>query len=268
MKLFKDKKIDKFGFCPYIKTEETILKSLMKDNDISDDYTLMFIPLAHLINTIGVSQLNLYLQSLEHIKNRIFICQHIYVDKLKFKKDDIVFTPHSSINDNFLSIPHYAVNIDTTLDNERSIMFSFLGSTSTHWTRKKIVELYEHCYDSNEHWGLDIGLSDEFKNKYINLLSISKFSICPRGTGISSVRLFESMAMGSFPVVIADNYEFPLKDIINWDKISVHIPERDIYKIPNILNDVKLDQEYLTNIYNKYFSNDKLAEVLKITLNE
>jgi len=137
------------------------------------------------------------------------------------------------------------------------MLYSFIGSTSTHWTRKKIVELYNNCFDSGKHWGLETN-DDEFRKRYINMLGNSEFSLCPRGTGISSVRTFESMSMGSFPVFIADGYEPPMKDEIDWESISVSIPENSVDKIGDILTEKSLNRDKLFEIYNEYLSNENL----------
>ena len=253
------RKFNNIQFCPYIPTEETIFRKMETDSHlISDDYELICLPLAHLINTIGVAQTNVVLNSVKSDRIRVFVCQHIFVNQLKFNQSDIVFTPHSSVNDRFISIPHYAFSVDSSkISDVKDIKFSFIGSTTTHWTRKKLVDIFENCYDSGKHWGLETN-DKQFKYKYIEMLGRSQYSLCPRGTGISSIRIFESMAMESFPVIISDGYETPLKEEIDWQRISVHIKESDIGKIPDILKEKKLDREYLKEVYNKYLSNEKL----------
>ena len=260
-------------FCPHIKTEETIRNLLIRDSElVSDEYEYMPYPLAHWINTIGVPKTQKIIDSLNTDKKRIFVCQHIRVDRLKFNKSDIVFTPHSSTKDSFITIPHYAVNVDTSLSREkRSIDFSFLGSTSTHTVRKRLVSMYNTCYDSGVHWGLDKNLKGDFTKNYISLLGNSNFSICPRGTGISSVRLFESMSMGSIPIIVADNYGLPLSDIIDWDKITISVKENDISNMKSIVGSYSKEcvfemRNKLIETYYTYFSNDKLHKTIIETL--
>jgi hypothetical protein len=85
---------------------------------------------------------------------------------------------------------------------------------------------------------------DEFKNEnenenenstleYNQILSNSQFSLCPLGAGLNSIRLWESLAVGSIPVVLADGYELPLihnadGQKINWNESLIHFPEKDI----------------------------------------
>lgn len=264
-------KIKKNQFCPFIPTEETIFKLLKEKKDkISDKYELMPYPLANLINNFGVNVTNNIIKNLKTDKIRVFVCQHILVDKLNFEDSDIVFTPHSFLGDKFHSIPHYALNYDEKyIKQNKKRLFSFIGSSKTHKIRKEIIEVYpENCYDSNEVWGLDKKIIKEnFKEKYIELLGDSTFSLCPRGTGVSSVRLFESMAMNSIPVIIADGYKKPFREFIDWDKFSIQILEKDINKINDILKsipekEIKNKQKFLKSIYNTYFCNEKIDTII------
>ncbi|CAG7581513.1 MAG: putative glycosyltransferase [uncultured marine phage] len=267
-------------FCPYIKTEETIFELIKRDKDlISDDFELMPYPLAHWINTLGIDRTNGLIASLDSDKIRVFVCQHIFVDRLIFNEsNDIIFTPHSSNNDRFITIPHYAVNVDRSLIKEdRKLHFSFMGSTTTHPTRKRLVQKYpDNCYDSKVHWGLDHGLPENFSKLYMMMLADSTFGVCPRGTGISSVRLFESMAMGSIPVIVADDYDPPLSKVVDWDRISIQLPEKQVlsddkYLISMINNHLEFPylnsmREEMMDIYDEYFSNENLHKTIMMTL--
>lgn len=248
-------------WCPYIQTEETICRLLIRDkNQLSDEFELMPYPLAHWINTIGVEKTNERIKSLKSNRTRIFVCQHILVDKLAFQDNDIVCTCHSS-NPKFISIPHYAVNCNPDLKIERKYEFSFLGSTKTHIVRRKLVERFpNNCFDSKAKWRLDFSLPEDFRNRYIQMMGQTKFSLCPRGTGIGSVRLFESMAMGCVPVIIADGYIQPLSQKLDWNKFSISVDESLVEDIPKIIKQYDFDSmgKEVCRIYNKYFSNDTL----------
>lgn len=265
MKIFK---LDNFNkFCSYVNTEKQILDLLERDaSEISDDFILIYLPLAELINSYGVNYVNNIINSNNlNFKNlkRVFICQHILVDHLLFLESDIVFSPHSSYKNNFISIPHYSINFDKPI-KDKIDNFSFIGSTQTHWTRKEIVKLYDNCYDSGFHWGLSSDVSISFKKKYIDHTNRFRYSLCPRGTGISSIRLFESMAMNCTPIILADNYRLPLEDLINWKDFIIKIPEKEVFNIKNYI----IPKKPIINIYNKYFKNDNLHYTIKIELNK
>jgi hypothetical protein len=48
--------------------------------------------------------------------------------------------------------------------------------------------------------------------QFIGLCQRSKFVLCPRGVGVSSMRFFESMAMARSPVILSDEW-VPLPNI-------------------------------------------------------
>jgi len=72
----------------------------------------------------------------------------------------------------------------------------------------------------------------EFKRQYAEVMSRSRFVLCPRGIGTSSCRLFETMQSGRVPVIISDAW-VPWSNI-EWSKFSLRVREKDIANLPNI----------------------------------
>lgn len=248
-----------YDFDPFIPTEETMFKRLENESSLDDSWELHKIPLAHLINQYGVGFCQILINNLDQDKKKILVCQHILVDQLTIDKNTFIASPHASFSNNVISIPHYPVNA-SEYTSERKKLFGFLGSTTTHYTRKGIVSLFpEFCKDSGVHWGLDLNAPKDITDAFSQELAECHFALCPRGTGISSVRLFEAMAMGTIPVIIADGYRPPLHTFINWNEISVSVPENKIKHIPNILNnfssgDIETMRSKMKEVYIKYFS--------------
>lgn len=262
-----------YPFDPYIPTEETMFKSLELNSTLDDSYHLHKIPFAFLINNFGINYVQNLIYSLDSKQKKILVCQHISVHNLKFDSNTIVCTPHSSVADEFISIPHFPVNIDISKKKEdRKNLFGFIGSVHTHITRKAIVKIFpENCFDSNVYWGLEKKEDKEFCEKYIDNLSNSIFSICPRGTGISSVRLFESIAMGSIPIIIADGYKPPLSDLIDWNKFSIFVPENKVRKIKDILENIDKEsissmQKELNHVYSNFFNEKNFFKSVELKL--
>lgn len=119
-------------------------------------------------------------------------------------------------------------------------LFSFLGRTGTHPVRQRLLAL-----DSPQTPCLDLAqaparLPDfDYQTTYLTLLARSHFVLCPRGFGTASIRLFEAMACGRVPVIIADAWQPPPD--IPWHDFSVVVPERDVERIPGILKDIRGD---------------------------
>lgn len=71
------------------------------------------------------------------------------------------------------------------------------------------------------------------KGDYVRSMLESRFVLCPRGIGTSSIRLFEAMQVGRCPVIISDEWVEPHGP--HWSECSVRVEERDLENIPTIL---------------------------------
>ena len=67
---------------------------------------------------------------------------------------------------------------------------------------------------------------DARRRHFAETLYRSKFVLCPRGRGSSSIRLYEALAAGRVPVILSDAWVPPAGPA--WDRISVRWPERRV----------------------------------------
>jgi hypothetical protein len=65
---------------------------------------------------------------------------------------------------------------------------------------------------------------------YIDAILDAKFSLCPRGNGVGSYRLQESLALGRAPVIISDDW-VPVSDL-DWERFAVFVAEDDLHELP------------------------------------
>lgn len=87
------------------------------------------------------------------------------------------------------------------------------------------------------------GTIDDMKKQYVESLLASKFILCPRGKGASSIRLFETMEVGRVPVILSDQWVEP--EGPNWKDFSIRIAERDVAKVPAILLEREADWPHM-----------------------
>jgi len=73
----------------------------------------------------------------------------------------------------------------------------------------------------------------QFWSHYADAIDMGAFSLCPRGRGPGSIRLFESMRMGRCPVILADEWVYPER--VDWPNCSITVAERDVANLPEIL---------------------------------
>ena len=65
---------------------------------------------------------------------------------------------------------------------------------------------------------------------YGDLLTHTRFALIPRGHGLFSYRLTEALSAGAIPVILADGLVLPFDELINWNAISIRIPEDRVHE--------------------------------------
>jgi len=125
------------------------------------------------------------------------------------------------------------------LQRNGELFFSFIGRDS-HRVRNHLFKcdfkrpdvLIENSSKFN-YFGGDDPDRERFKNRYLEVCEKSRFVLCPRGQGTSSIRLFEVMQMGLAPVIISDQWIRPVGP--DWESFAVFVKENEIGHLPEIL---------------------------------
>jgi len=271
-----------------VKTEEIIASQIEegKNKEHSNyqyfnSYIYVKFPIAWIINKFGISECQNIINSIckeQYDKKIFFVCQHIQVKNLNFH-GNIVFSPHATYLDRSLPIPHYAATIDEGQSlpfSERKNLMSFVGCFDTHHTRRELQETLKgkkHCQVvDTKNWHFYKNQQEKNKNSkfYTKDLGNTKIALCPRGTGPSTIRLWESMAMGCVPLLISNTVKLPLsRTLVEWENCCIFVPEKDIKNIMDYIpSDEKLKEmsEYMSKKYDYYFANDKLATSVSLGL--
>ena len=101
-------------------------------------------------------------------------------------------------------------------------------------------------------------VSDHYSNIKRNI-----FTLCSRGAGNHSMRLYEVLSMGRIPIQVDTDCVYPFENVIDWNDHCVMVPEKDIHNISDFVLDFynsKSEDELLdmqkTNrkIWEKYLS--------------
>jgi hypothetical protein len=71
------------------------------------------------------------------------------------------------------------------------------------------------------------------RTMYAEMLHAGKFALCPSGWAPATLRLYESMAMGVAPVLVADSIELPKGP--DWDEFAIRVREADLGRLEKIL---------------------------------
>jgi len=146
----------------------------------------------------------------------------------------------------------------------KKFLFSFVGRNS-HKIRAKIFLMKfsrkdVHIEDTSSFNVWDESITDDhwrFEH-YKDVLLKSKFSLCPRGFGPGSIRLFESMSLGVSPVIISDEWKLPKGP--KWEDFSIVIKKKDLVHLESIISSYEDKFEMMgreaKKAYDKYFSED------------
>lgn len=105
-------------------------------------------------------------------------------------------------------------------------------------------------------WGLRATLSEQLKNERDVLFRDSTDSSCGRNCSLAemtsarfclapeggvegwSLRLFDAISQGCIPVIIADAWELPFQELLNWSKFSIKLLERDADEVVELLKGI------------------------------
>ncbi|HWO00088.1 MAG TPA: exostosin family protein [Blastocatellia bacterium] len=75
----------------------------------------------------------------------------------------------------------------------------------------------------------------ESQLNFIDAILGAKFSLCPRGNGVATYRVQESLALGRAPVIISDEW-IPVSGL-DWRRFAIFIGEKDVSNLPAILRE-------------------------------
>ncbi|KAL3621005.1 hypothetical protein CASFOL_035917 [Castilleja foliolosa] len=163
------------------------------------------------------------------VKNAIrVVCSPSYVTR---------FIPHKDVSLPLVMQPFPMPTIRNDIA-ERNILGYWAGNSNSE-TRRKLVNL----------WGRDDELDiQRSKGVRMNKFYRSKFCICPVGSIATTNRITMAIHYGCVPVIMADYYDLPFNDILDWRKFSVILKESDVYNLKDILK-AKAGADY-RNLYN------------------
>ncbi len=124
--------------------------------------------------------------------------------------------------------------VDTSPSDRPDILFSFLGNSQI-LLRRKLLGLKSPRAILEDTSLFNAFFVKEHTNnhaRYANVLRRSKFVLCPRGSGTSSIRLFETLRAGRVPIIISDQWVAP--EGPDWSSCSLQVRERNIAAIEKL----------------------------------
>ena len=129
----------------------------------------------------------------------------------------------------------------------RDILYSFVGASSTHGIRAKVLRLPQRpgvvLKDRGKFFWYHKGArAKKWKNDYRNIMSRSRFALCPSGGSPFTFRLSEAIWSGAVPVLITNNTHI-LPPGIDWDRYIIQVHGKEIHNLDKIIRAIPIEQE-------------------------
>lgn len=120
------------------------------------------------------------------------------------------------------------------ISSKRNKLAFFAGGINSP-VREKLVKAWRNDSEIFAHYGrLTTPYSDELLG--------SKFCLHVKGFEVNTARIADSLYYGCVPVIIANHYDLPFADILNWKSFSVVVATLDIPLLKRILKGVSSDK--------------------------
>lgn len=163
--------------------------------------------------------------------------------------------------------------VDVSSSSE-DILVSFMGRAGTA-LRRRIVRLSHPraaFIDTSDFNAFFAGTDTPNHKKYADVLRRSKFVVCPRGVGTSSIRLFECLHAGRVPIIVSDQWVEP--EGPDWSACSIRVPESEIESIPRIAEQAESRWPEMSGaareVWARYFDDkvyfDRVGDALAVLL--
>jgi exostosin family protein len=126
--------------------------------------------------------------------------------------------------------------VDTTQSDQPDLLFSFLGNSQVP-LRRRLLKVKHTRAILEDTSSFNAFFSKERTNnhaRYAEILKRSKFVLCPKGGGTSSIRLFETLRAGRVPVIISDQWVAP--EGPDWSSCSLRVREKNIGRIAELVS--------------------------------
>lgn len=108
-----------------------------------------------------------------------------------------------------------------------TMLASWRGNTASNPIRSKLVARYaghpRMRIEATSSW---MNHPETEKLDYVRLIQQSSFSLCPAGWAPVSFRIYESMALGRCPVILADGFVPP--EGLDWARFAIFWPQSDL----------------------------------------
>jgi Exostosin family len=246
--------------------EEYFYNAYLSNKELFDKKGYTLIPIfwtTAYLNHINVQR---FVNALPKGNKYFCVSQHDDAVKEQLPEGTVVFSAGG--NSGGIPLPLVCSPIPTELIplNPKQIFCSFVGA-QTHDVRKIMFKSLSNnkLYTLQDiQW--DWTVTSDKQKLYLDVLSKSKFTLCPRGYGAQSFRFYEALQLGSIPVYIHNDIKWtPYTDVLNWNEFCISIHINELNNLDDILTSIDDDKivsmrQKGLEVYKKYFALNKMPQ--------
>ncbi|XP_021686052.2 probable glycosyltransferase At5g03795 isoform X2 [Hevea brasiliensis] len=118
--------------------------------------------------------------------------------------------------------------------SKRKKLAFFAGSINSP-VRERLLQVWRNDSEISVHFG-------RLTTPYADKLLGSKFCLHVKGFEVNTARIADSLYYGCVPVIIANHYDLPFTDVLNWKSFSVVVATLDIPLLKKILKAISSDK--------------------------
>lgn len=210
-------------------------------------------------NALLRQSLQKYLDSLPKNDKYFIVCTHDDAPLERLPPDTQIFAAGGNAKKIDVPIPlacgpHFEIH-----DPVRTIPLSFVGSVTHPIRQKLLMEVNGKSGVLLQAFEWQENISSERSQNFKQITLNSMFSLCPRGYGATSYRLYEAIQLGAIPVYVSDKHLLPWSDEIDWSSFCLILKPDQISKIFELtlgMGNKKMRemQTNLVGIWDKHFS--------------
>ena len=205
-----------------------------------------------------------------------------------------LYTPHKIKDEDDIwgiaikPCPLYAINVENTDKNkafkdvnfetvERPYLYSFMGgyqsgcyltdirprifnmkhTENTHVVNTGDWHFNPLVYTDHQNANCDMNVDQTHRDKteeYNDVLLKSRYSLCPSGSGPNSIRFWESLAVGTIPILLSDTLDLPEHEL--WDATIVRVDEKDLESVTEITREDEAERRKNCLTLYEHFKNN------------
>lgn len=171
---------------------------------------------------------------------------------------------YDGYHNNYVDIPLLSPELSNET-TDKKYLISFIGSLDTNREYRK--NMYNH-YKNDERFLIKKTITIHNKEyNFERLIQESYLSLCPKGYYSHTYRFFQSLQLGTVPLLFSNTDNRPFKDYINWDEISFFAKNYEeiekILKTPKTTL-IEMGEKGKTIYYDKLNHNKWCSLVIKI----